>query len=33
MNLEAIVINYPFRKNLREEDIKKGYYYILRIWL
>ncbi|KAJ6422530.1 hypothetical protein OIU84_027488 [Salix udensis] len=23
MNLEAIVINYPFRKNLREEDIKK----------
>uniref|UniRef100_A0A6N2L6C7 Protein kinase domain-containing protein n=1 Tax=Salix viminalis TaxID=40686 RepID=A0A6N2L6C7_SALVM len=24
MNLEAIVINYPFRKNLREEDIKKG---------
>lgn len=23
-NLEAIVANYPYRKNLTEEDIKKG---------
>ena len=24
-NLEAIVTNYPYRKNLAEEDIVKGY--------
>jgi dual specificity protein kinase YAK1 len=31
MNLEAIVTNYPYKKNLPEEDIKKGYSYIPRI--
>lgn len=24
MDLEAIVTNYPYRKNLAEEDIRKG---------
>lgn len=32
MNLEAIVTNYPYRKNLPLEDMKKGSSYIRRIW-
>lgn len=27
MNLEAIVEKYPYRKNLPEEEIVKGYYH------
>lgn len=30
MDLEAIVTNYPYRKNLAEEDIRKGKpFYVL----
>ena len=27
MNLEAIVTKYPYRKNLSEEEFRKGYHF------
>lgn len=30
MNLETIVKKYPYRKNLQEEDLAKGYPNLLK---
>lgn len=32
MNLEAIVNNYPYRKNLPKEDIVRGWYLYIFIF-